>query len=164
MTVYTVTATTRKAATDTVRGKGESGKLISHGVRTYELLASESGTTINFGNIPSNARIAGCSRIYWDDLATSGSPTLDIGLFAVDSNVTSDVDALTDGLAISAVSTANVGNVVVKDHANFGKQAWEFVSGQTTDPKGLLTVKGTVLDAPTHTTGTITLDLYYTVD
>ncbi len=164
MTVYNVTAATRRSAADAVLGKGEAGKLISFGAKTYELLAASSASTIDFGNIPSNARIAGCSRIYWDDLATSGSPTLDIGLFAVDSNITSDDDALNDGLALSAVSTANVGSQVVKDFANAGKLAWEFVSGQTTDPKGLLKVKGTVRDAATTATGTITLDLYYTVD
>lgn len=164
MTVYTVTATTRKANTDTVIGKGEAGKVISHGIRTYELLAAASASTIDFGNIPSNARIAGCSRLYWDDLATSGSPTLDIGLFAVDANITDDDDAINDGLALSAVSTAMAGNIVVKDIANFGKQAWEFVNGQTTDPKGVLKIKGTTKDASTTATGTVTLDLYYTID
>ncbi len=164
MTVYTVTATARKASADTVRGKGESGKEISHGVRTYELLASASATTIDFGNIPSNARISGASRLYWDDLATSGSPTIDLGLFAVDSNITDDDDALNDGLALSAVSTANVGSQVIKDIANFGKQAWEFVNGQTTDPAGVLKIKGTVKDASTTATGTVTLDLRYTID
>ncbi|TVM02748.1 MAG: hypothetical protein CV087_08775 [Candidatus Brocadia sp. WS118] len=164
MTVYTGVATARNAGASIARGKGESGKLISHGARTYELAAAEATSTIDFGYIPSNARISGNSRIYWDDLATSGSPTLDLGLFAVNSNVTSDDDALNDGLVLSSVSTANVGNQVVKDIANFGKQAWEFVSGQSTDPKGLLQVKGTVKDASTTATGTITLDLYYTLD
>jgi hypothetical protein len=164
MTVYTVTATSRRTPAKTVIGKGEAGNLISHGARTYELLAAASASTIDFGNIPSNARIAGCSRIYWDDLATSGSPTLDLGLFAVNSNITDDDDAINDGLALSAVSTAMAGNIVIKDIANFGKAAWELVNGQTTDPKGALKLKGTVKDASTTATGTITLDLYYTID
>lgn len=164
MTVTTNTATVRRAAGKAVIGKGEAGQLIHLGTRTVEVAASESASTIDFGNIPSNLRIAACSRIYWDDLATSGSPTLDLGLFAVNANVTSDDDALNDGLAISAVSTANVGNVVVKDHANAGKRAYELVSGQTTDPGGELKIKGTIKDAPTHTTGTITLDLYGYLD
>lgn len=160
MTVTTNTATVRRAATGAVVGIGTSGSLIHLGARTVEIAASESSSTIDFGNIPSNMRIAGQSRLYWDDLATSGSPTLDMGLFAVNGNITSDVDALNDGLAISAVSTANVGIPLIKDFANYGKRAYEYVSGQTTDPGGELKIKGTVLDAPTHTTGTVTLDLY----
>lgn len=160
----TVTATVRRASTSTI-GKGESGNLKCFGSRTIELAASASGTIIDFDlKIPSNARIGGNSRLYWDDLATSGSPTLDIGLYAVDSNITSDDDALNDGLALSSVSTANVGAQVVKDFANAGKKAWEFVNGQTTDPTGQLAVKGIVRDAATTATGTITLELFGYLD
>lgn len=164
MTVTTNTATVRRAATNAVVGKGDAGQLVHLGARTVEIAASESASTIDFGNIASNMRIAGCSRIYFDDLATSGSPTLDLGLFAVNANITDDDDALNDGLAISSVSTANVGAQVVKDIANFGKQAYLFVNGQTTDPGGQLKIKGTIKDAPTHTTGTVTLDLYGYLD
>lgn len=164
MTVTTNTATVRREPSGAVIGKGEAGKLVHLGARTVEIVASSSSSTIDFGNISSNMRIAGCSRIYWDDLATSGSPTLDLGLFAVNSNITSDDDCLNDGLDLSAVSTANVGSQVIKDIANFGKQAWEFVSGQTTDPGGELKIKGTVRDAATTATGTVTLDLYGYID
>ena len=164
MTVTTNTATVRRAATKALIGKGESANLKHLGARTVEVAASESASTIDFGNIPSDLRIAGCSRLYWDDLATSGSPTLDLGLFAVNSNITSDDDALIADLALSAVSTANVGSRIVSDIANFGKKAWEFVNGQTTDPGGELKIKGTVKDAPTNAAGTVTLDLYAYVD
>lgn len=130
-------------------------------IATVEIAASESASTISFGKIPSNARILQASKVYWDDLATSGSPTLDLGLFPVNGNITADDDALNDGLAISAVSTANVGAFVVKDIVNAGLPAWDFVNGQTSDPGGLLEVKGTVKDAPTHTTGTVTMELHY---
>lgn len=156
-------ATIRRSATDAVIGKGEAGTVKNH-LATIELAASASGTTIDFGDIPANARILPSSRIYWDDLATSGSPTLDLGLVAVNSNITSDDDCLNDGLALSSVSTANVGNVVIKDHANAGLPAWDHVSGQASDPGGVLQVQGIVRDAATTATGTITLDLYYTVD
>lgn len=164
MTVTTNTATVRRDAAKATIGRGAAGQLVHLGARTVELTASDSSSTIDFGKIPSTFRIAGCSRIYWDDLATSGSPTLDIGLFAVDSNITSDDDCLNDGLALSAVSTANVGAVVIKDVANFGKQAWEYVNGQTSDPKGEFSIKGTVRDAATTATGTVTLDLYGYID
>jgi hypothetical protein len=164
MTVTTNTATVRREAAKAVIGKGAAGQLIVLAPRTVEIAASESASTIDFGNIPSNFRIDGASRIYWDDLATTGSPTLDLGLFAVNANITDDDDALNDGLALSSVSTANVGAVVVKDIANFGKMAYEFVNGQTTDPKGELKIKGTVKDASTTATGTVTLCLYGYLD
>jgi len=164
MTVSSATATVRRNDKPII-GKGYGGDLISFGPRTVELAAAASACLIDFNlEIPANLRIAGNSRIYWDDLATSGSPTLDLGLYAVNGNVTSDDDALNDGLAISAVSTANVGAQVIKDIANFGKRAWEFVSGQTTDPTGTLRIKGIVRDAATTQTGTITLDLYGYLD
>jgi len=167
MTLTTNTATVRRAAGKSVIGKGEAGQLISLGARTVELAASDSASTIDFGNIPSNFRISGLSRLYHDDLATSGSPTLDLGLFAVDSNVTSDDDALNDGIVVSAVMTAStqtIGVPVVKDFANLGKRAYEYVSGQTTDPGGQLKIKGTIRDAATTTTGTVTLELYGYLD
>lgn len=156
-------ATIRRSATDSVIGNGIAGTVKSHNA-TIELAASASGTTIDFGNIPSNARILGSSRIYWDDLATSGLPVLNLGLLAVNANITSNDSCLNDGLALSAVSTANVGSQVVKDFANAGKPAWGHVPGQAADPGGVLKVQGVVRAAPTTALGTITLDLYYTVD
>lgn len=158
--------------TATLRSDGSYTRPVTHGYAgtvkvqeyTVELAAASSASVITFGRIPAGARILGTSRLFWDDLATSGSPTLDMGLFAVNSNVTSDDDALNDGLALSAVSTANVGIPLIKDFANFGKKAYEFVSGQTTDPGGELLIKGTVRDAATTATGTITLSLQYVVD
>lgn len=163
MTVYTYTATERRNNLGMAVGQGEAMKVINL-CSTQEVAAAASASTISFGKIPSKARLLGCSRLYWDDLATSGSPTLDVGLFAVNGNVTSDDDAVNDGLAVSAVSTAMAGNVVVKDIANFGVPAYSLVSGQTTDPGGVLEVKGTIRDAATTQTGTVTLDLYYVID
>lgn len=157
------TATERRNTTGLAAGKGDAYSVKSLSA-TVELAASASGTTIAFGYIPSNARILGSSRLYWDDLATSGSPTLDVGLIAVNGNITSDDDCLNDGLALSAVSTANVGAVVVKDHANAGLPAWDYVNGQTSDPGGVFLVRGIVRDAATNAAGTVTLDLYYTLD
>jgi len=159
----TVFATVRRAV-NLIFGKGDAGTLVCPGVRTIELAPSASGTIVDFKmRIPSSARIdMRGSHVYWDDLATSGAPTLDIGLYAVDSNITSDDDALNDGLALTTAQTVLTGASVIKDFANGGKQAWEFVNGQTSDPGGFFDVKGIVRDAPTLTnTGTITLDLKY---
>lgn len=152
-------ATVRRAV-NAIIGKGDGSNLRAPGVRTVEQAASASGNVVDFKlRLPLNFRVDQSSRIYWDDLATSGSPTLDIGLYPVDGNFTADDDALNDGLALSAVSTANVGAQVVKDHANAGKQLWEFISGATANTGGFADVKGVIRDAATTTTGTITLDM-----
>ncbi len=159
MSVTTNTATVR--GIDTPPSQTGAAKREVVITRTVELAASDSSSTINFCRIPSNARITGLSRIYWDDLATSGSPTLDIGLYAVNANVTSDDDALNDGLALSAVSTAGIGSPVIKDIANYGLPAWDHVANVTADPGGFLDVKGVIRDAATTATGTVTLELRY---
>lgn len=154
-------ATQRRASDNLVVGSAGYAYSVKNLCATVELAAASSGDTITFGRIPSNARILPLSRIYKDDLATSGSPTLDIGLIAVKNNITSDPDAINDGISLSA--TAAWADVV-KDPANGGLPAWDFVNGQTTDPGGEFIVRGVVKDAATTATGTITLDLYYVVD
>ena len=129
---------------------------------TIEVTAAASaGSTYVVARIPSNARIFGMSKIYFDDLASSGSPTLDIGLKAVNSDITTDVDALNDGID---VYTAAGSAAVIKDITNYGKMAWEFVSGQTSNPGGALDVIVTILDAATNTGGTITVELVIGTD
>ena len=154
---YTNDATERKANSGLVPGKGESGNVKALICSTIELAASASGVTVKLGRIPANARILPTGLIYNDDLATSGSPTLDIGLGSVNSNVTSDPDAINNGIALSSATTTTT---VMADAANAGKRAWEFVSGQTTDPGGELDVYVSVKDAATTATGTVTVELY----
>ena len=163
MTVLTVTATERYEPTGGSTGFGGGG--VKSRVATTELAAADSASTVTFFRIPSNARILGASKLYNDDLATSGSPTLDLGLFPTyTGQFTADDDALHTGVALSTASTANSGMQIVTDYANLGKRAWEYISGQTADPKGELIVKGTVRAAATTATGTITLELLYEVD
>lgn len=122
--------------------------------------AADAGSEYIFFRIPTNARIHGISEIAFDDLQTTGSPTLDIGLKAVASNITSDAAALNDGIDVAtAAGTARV----IKDAANYGKQAWEFTS-ETSDPGGLLDVTITVLDAAIDVGGTVSATLVYSID
>lgn len=154
-------ATQRRSADDLVVGGAGDAYNVKNLCATVELAASASADTVTFGRIPSNARILPSSRLYNDDLATSGSPTLDIGLFAVNSNITDDPDAIGNGFALS---TAGSDVVIISDIANAGLPAWDFVSGQASDPNGEFIVRGTVRDAATTATGTVTLDLNYVVD
>lgn len=139
-----------------IDGAAQGGKLRVY-TDTVEVGSADSATsTYTMARIPSNARILGLSKMYWDDLASAGAPTLDIGLFAVNSNITSDADALNDGLD---AATASTGSPVIKDIANYGKMAWEYVAGQTVDPGGMLDVKVSLLDAAVNVGGTLTLEL-----
>ena len=153
-------ATQKRSADNLVVGMGDAYS-VKNLTATYTATgALASGSTITFGRIPSNARILGASRIYTADLATSGSPTLDIGLIAVNGNITSDPDAINDGIAISTATDA----AAIKTFSNIGLPAWDFVASQTSDPGGEFIVRGVVKDAATTTSGAITLDLYYVVD
>jgi hypothetical protein len=128
---------------------------------TVEVTAAASANSIyTMFRIPANARIVFPSTLARDDLASTGSPTLDIGLRAVDSNITTDPDALNDGIDAATAGTSNV----VKDIANYGKRAWEYVNGQTTAPGGLLDVIVSLVDADTNTGGTLTMTLYYVME
>lgn len=113
-----------------------------------------------FFRIPTRARIHGISEIAFDDLASTGAPTIDIGLKAVDDNVTTNDAVLNDGIDVAtAAGTARV----IKDHANYGKRAWE-LHGESADPEGFLDVIVTTKDAAANTGGTVTMTLVYSID
>jgi hypothetical protein len=153
---YNQTATVRKDATGAVAGKGNANVVQTLVSCTIELATTASGQTIKLGRIPSNARLLPMCGIYNDDLATSGSPTLDIGLASVDSNITSDPDAINNGIVLSsATNTVQL----YADAANAGLPAWDLVNGQTTDPKGSLDVYATIKDATTNATGTLSVTI-----
>lgn len=156
---YTKTATVRRNAVATY-SKGDAANVKAIDATVNIASSAAAGTTYKFVRVPSNARIFGQSEIAWDDLDDSNSATLDVGFASVDSNVTSDDDALTDGLDATTAGTAKL----IKDHANYGKQAWEFVSGQTSDPGGELDLYVTLKDHAASKEGDVTVSLFYTVD
>lgn len=159
MAVENLLATKRN--NNAAAGHGLAGAVRNLCATVEVTAAATQASTYNFGDIPNNARILPISKVYWDDLASTGSPTIDIGLFANNGNITSDDDALRADLDVAASASSAV---LIADIVNYGKKAWEFVNGQTSAPQGNLTVKATIKDADTNTGGTITLDLYYTVD
>lgn len=142
---------------------GEGGGRVKYWCDTVELAASDASSTIHLARIPSNARIiGGTSKVYFDDLASSGAPTLDIGIFPVRAaDFTADDDALNDGIDVASAAGSAA---VIKDVANYGKRAWEFISGQSADPKCDVDIKITVKDAATNATGTVMLELFYSYD
>lgn len=159
---YNALATERQAAQGLVAGKGEGQSVKKLICSTTELaVVTAAGFTVKVGRIASNARILPTGLIFNDDLATTGSPTLDLGLASVDSNITSDPDAINAGIALSAATTTTT---IMADAADAGQFAWEFVNGQTEDPGGELDVFFTVADAATTQAGTVTVELYGYLD
>ena len=150
-------ATQLRNAQDLVVGVGHAHSVKTL-VSTMELSALAAlNDTITFGRIPANARILGASQCAFDDLGTTG--TFDLGLFGVKGNITDDDDAFQAGIDVTAAGTA----AFVADIADYGKEAWEFVNGQTTNPGGEFIVRGTFKTATT-TGGTVNIQLLYVVD
>lgn len=150
-------------------GATPSDSRLSHGMggdvksftRTVEITAAATvASTYVFGYVPLGARILGISRVSYDDCASSGAPTLDIGFFPVDSNFTGAADNINDGLTLA---TAAKDQPLIKDISNYGKRAWQFISGATADTKGQAIIKGTLVDADANTGGTVTIEVFFLV-
>jgi hypothetical protein len=142
---------------------GTGGGRVQVWCETVEATASNSeSSTYLLAELPSNARILGSSKIYWDDLTTDASSTLDVGVFnqSGKSDITNDPDALTNGLVVTAAGSASL----ISDIANYGLQLWDFATG-TADPVATLQVKATLMDAALSAAGggTITVEIHYTL-
>ena len=139
-------------------------------VDTVTTASDDSATsTYHLARIPSNAIILPTSTIYWDDLASSGSPTLDVGLWATKENwnaITAelsagyDIEALTTALDTSSAGSASV----ISDHTNGILPAWDHMASVTVDPGGMLDVKVSVYEHALAVAGQITLCLHYVVE
>ena len=154
---YTLRSDIRRDNVATI-GSGEAGNT-KKVATTKSVTARSDGDTLKLLTLPSNARIHGDSLVSWDDLASSGSPTMDIGIGSVDSNLTSDPDALLNGLDVTGAGT----NKLVSDHANYGKKLWE-LAGLSSDPGGEIDIYASFVDAATNVTGDVTLEVEYTLD
>jgi hypothetical protein len=130
---------------------------------TREVTASSIvGTTVNFGRIPSNARLLGSSRFYADIVGASSF--FDIGIRAVNGNLANadDPDALSNGHDLSGALNDSLAITLIAD---YGLPAWDFVASETSDPGGELEVYGSITDATTTGTAkTVTLEMNYIVD
>jgi hypothetical protein len=143
-------------------GAGLAGGVVRVWSETVEVGAADSDTsTYSIALLPSNARILGRSFFSIDDLASAGAPTLDIGCYPVSTgDFTADVDALNNGATL-----ATAGNYdLIGERANYGKRLWEHISGVTVDPGCDIYIKGVMDDADVNVGGTMTFEIYYTLD
>lgn len=159
---YTLKSTVRRNADDAIPGTGE-GTNLKYICTTKSVTARTANDTLKVITLPSSARIAGGSLVSFDDLASSGSPTLDIGIAPhedVNNDYTADPDALNDGIDVAtAAGTAKL----IKDHANYGKALWELF-GLSEDPGIPLDIYLSFVDANTNATGDVTTEVYYYLD
>jgi hypothetical protein len=153
-------ATTRGRSTLGTRATVTQMRVVIENATLEVTAAASTASTYVMHRIPSSARIYGISKVFFDDLASTGSPTIDFGIKAISANVTTDVDALNDGVD---VFTAAASASWIKDIANYGKMAWEF-SSATADPGGMIDLTITILDAAANTGGTITSELVFSTD
>lgn len=140
---------------------GEGGGIVRQWTETIETGAADSeSSTYLMARLPSNARILGTSKIYWDDLGTS-SATLDVGVYNLSgqTDITDDPDALSAGHDCSAAGSASL----ITGIANHGLALWDYATG-TTDPKSQLDVKVVIEDNDLSAAGTITVEIHYTID
>lgn len=158
---YTLTADVRKNAYDAIPGPGE-GTNVKYQVATKSVTARTANDTMLVITLPSNARLAGSSKLSWDDLDSAGAPTMDAGIAPNEdpqNDYTADPDVLSAGHDVTAAGTA----LLLADHANYGKPLWELF-GLTEDPGILLDIYLSFVDADTDTTGDVTAEVNYFFD
>lgn len=142
---------------------GEGGGRMRKWVETFETSAADSSTsTYLVARLPSNARIFGSSRISHDTLGST-TATFDIGVYNTNggTDITNDDDAINNGIVCSTSGTKEF----IDDKANWGLPLWDFVNGQTSDPKVQLDIKLVLKDAHLSSgAGTVTVEIDYAID
>ncbi len=127
---------------------------------TVEVGSADSDTsTYLIAHLPSNARIHDQSWIGYDDMASTGAPTLDIGTFNVTGG-SDDVDAINDGLT---VATAARTVPFIKILGDIGKYLWD-LAGESSDPGGFIDIKLTLDDADVNVGGTAAGSIFYSME
>ena len=162
MAIVALTATKRSNLSVMVSNQVKA----SHGMNildwTIEVGSADSDTsTYLIGHLPSNCRISGLSWLGFDDLATSTSPTLDIGTYNFADGTSDDVDSMNDGLT-PATPVANL--AMLKDLADNGLYLWEIGTSPSSDPGGFIDIKIVVDDADIDQAGTISGSIVYRME
>jgi hypothetical protein len=143
---------------------GLAGGNVRCWVDTVEVGAADTASsTYLMARLPSNCRILPASTLYWDDLTTTGSPTVDVGVFNMSgkSDFTDDPDALSNG---HDVTSAGSGALITQGAsiADYGQPLWDHIASVTSDPKTDVDIKLKLVDAAVVGGGTMSLAIYYT--
>ncbi len=158
MAVVNLTST-RRGIANAIPTHGDASNVIRIPHHQTVGAADSATSTYTLCQVPWNARLQGTA--YWDDLASSGSPTLDFGLKSGTRWMTADPDALSDGHDAATINHA--GRCIVKP-ANYGKKAWQ-LAGESSDPgQGTYTVYVSLVDADVNVGGNLAVNVEYTLD
>lgn len=147
----------------TIAPAGAAGGIIRNWTDTVETASDDSATsTFTLARLPSNARLCHTTTVYWDDLASSGAPTLDWGLFPVRTgDFTGDDDCLRADMDAATVNV--VGIRLIADPSKLSLMLWQ-LCGLSADPKCEMFVRATLKDAAVNIAATITGAFDYIVD
>jgi hypothetical protein len=135
-------------------------------IDTVEVGAADTASsTYLMARLPSNAVILPASTLYWDDLTTTGSPTVDVGVYNMSgkSDFTDDPDALSNG---HDVTSAGSGALITQGASisAYGQYLWDHIGSVTSDPKTDVDIKLKLVDANVAGGGSMSVVIYYTVD
>jgi len=125
----------------TVPGLGVFGSLKEQSRHGIVSAGASAGSTYFCFRLPSNTRISG-NIARWKGDGTSWSTsayTVNLGIFGIDGNITDDDDAF-QSVTTTGGANFSTDTIVINDSANYGKELWEFVNGQTEDPGGFLEI------------------------
>lgn len=143
---------------------GEAGGNVRCWIDTVEVGAADTASsTYLMARLPSNAIILPASTLYWDDLTTTGSPTVDVGVFNMSgkSDFTDDPDALSNG---HDVTSAGSGALITQSTSisDYGQPLWDHIASVTSDPKTDVDIKLKLVDANVVGGGTMSVVIYFT--
>lgn len=111
---------------------------------------SDTSTYTMFTGVPIEGRLWHGSEVANDDLATSGSPDLDLGIFPEQAQFTGSSDALVGGLNAAAAGV----HAMLADHKEWGKPLYEYLS-LTETPGGTCSIVITIDTANINQAGDI---------
>ena len=143
---------------------GQAGGNVRTWIDTVEVGAADTtSSTYLMARLPSNCIILPQSTVYWDDLTTTGSPTVDVGVYNLSgqSDITDDPDALSNGHDVTSAGSASL-ITAGASISTFGIPLWDHVASVTTDPKTNLDIKLKLVDAPVVGGGTMSVVIFYT--
>jgi len=143
---------------------GQAGGNVRTWIETVEVGAADTtSSTYLMARLPSNCIILPASTLYWDDLTTTGSPTVDVGCFNMSgkSDFTDDPDALSNG---HDVTSAGSGALITQGASisDYGQPLWDHIGSVTADPKTDIDIKLKLVDAAVVGGGTMSVVIYYT--
>lgn len=124
-------------------GRGLHGARLQVSTATHTFSTDDATSTFKMVRLPTNHIIIGGWLQVDAAITSAGTATADVGLAAVDSNLTGDVDCLLDGVDIETAAAKyhffDDSGAGVKNIEDSNKQIWDLL-GASSDPGGFVDV------------------------